>query len=119
MKYWSKNEIKYLKDNYKILSNKDLENNLDRTEKSIIHKANRLSLKKINFWTNEEIEYLKNNYSDTSPDLLILNLNQHTQNSIKVKANSIGLRRNRLSIDEDFLKEWNKEMAWTFWFLDR
>ena len=68
-----------------------------------------------NHWTEGEVEYLKDNYLDINPDLLILNLNR-TWNSIRAKGNSIGLKRNGLFVDEDFFKNWTKEMAWTFGF---
>ena len=72
-----------------------------------------------NHWTEGEVEYLKDNYLDINPDLLILNLNR-TWNSIRAKGNSIGLKRNGLFVDEDFFKNWNREMAWTFgyWIAD-
>ena len=118
--FWTVQDIEFLKNNYLILKIEDLKKSLNRTKKSIQCKASMINLTTNYFWTDDEIEYLKKNYPDGDPDLLKLNLDRHTWIAIKTKAFSIGLKRNGLSIDEDFFKNWTKEMAWTFglWIAD-
>ena len=121
---WTDKEIEYLKNNYMNLSIRELMYNLNRSENSIREKAYKLNMPKKSFyWTDKEFEFLKNNYSNADIDLIKLNLNRHTWRSIRSTAYSLGLRRkfrSGLSINEDFLKNWTKEMAWTFglWIAD-
>ena len=115
-KYWIIEEIEYLKENYSSLDTIDLMSDLDRSIRSIEHKANRLNLTKNCFWTNEEDKHLKNNYSDDDSDSLKLNLDHHTWDAIKTRANLMGLKRNGIRIDRDFFKNWTKEMAYIFGF---
>ena len=66
-------------------------------------------------WIEEEIEFLKNNYKFRDKEYLLKNID-HTWKSIQNKASILNLTRGRLSINEDFFKSWNREMAWTFGF---
>ena len=121
---WSDEEIEYLINNYEKLNMKELENNLNHTRNAIRIKAMKLDAakrEKHSFWTEKEIGYLNDNYPNDNIDLLKLNLDHHNWGSIKKKANTIGLKRekrenNQLSIDEDFFKNWSKEMAYIFGF---
>ena len=72
---------------------------------------------KCRHWKKGNIEYLKNNYFDEKKEILTLNLNRKWEN-IQVKAFHLGLKRDRLSINEDFFKTLTKEMAYIFGFLN-
>ena len=117
-KKWANKEVELLENNYRILSIRNLADKLNRTENSIRMKAGKLNLIKYHFWTVEEIEYLKNNYLNNDPDTLKLNLNNHSYDVIKMKANSFGLKKQeyKLAINEDFFKIWTPEMAYIFGF---
>ena len=116
--YWNEKEIDYLKNNFLKLDIEELEYNLDRTKSSIQNKAGKLNLTKNHFpWTEKEVLYLKNSYLNGYPDLLNSNLKNHSWDSIKIKANLLGLRiKDKLVINEDFFKVWNPEMAYVFGF---
>ena len=115
--FWTKEEIEYLKNNYLNIDLQILENNLNRTNASICHKANKLNLFKQYSWTKREIKYLKNNYAANDSDLLKLNLDNHSWDAIKTKASFLGLKRvKKLAVDEDFFKTWVPEMAYIFGF---
>ena len=119
MAKWNGKEIDLLIKNYGKLSIKKLVCNLNHNKNSIRHKASRLNLTECNHWTNEEIGFLKNNYPNMDKDLLKLNLDHHTWEGIKRKAHLIGLKRKfkfGISIDENFFKKWNPEMAYIFGF---
>ena len=68
-------------------------------------------------WTDWEIKFLMENYKYKNKEDLLKNLN-HPLYSIQVKASKLNLTG--IPINEDFFKEWNKEMAWTFglWIAD-
>lgn len=50
------------------------------------------------YWTNEEIEYLKNHYVNGKIDSLKVNLSNHSWISIRIKANSLKLKREKSSL---------------------
>ena len=66
-----------------------------------------------NLWTKKEIEYLKNNYDSKNKEDIINNIN-HSWGSVQVKASKLNLTE--ISINEDFFKNWTKEMAYIFGF---
>ena len=116
--FWTNKEIEYLKENYGILNIKEIENYLNRSKQSIYGEARRLNLtKKPNFWTDKEIKYLEENYKYRNKEKLINNLDR-TWTAIQEKAFKLNLTG--IDVNEDFFKEWNKEMAWTFglWIAD-
>ena len=120
---WTNGEIIYLEEYYGKLNIEELKNILNHSVGSIRVKASKLNLtkkKKHSFWIGEELIFLKENYPDGDLDLLRLNLNRHTNESIKNKANSMSLKRNGMPINGDFFKEWTPKMAWTFglWIAD-
>ena len=115
--YWIDKEIEYLKNNYSILTVKDLQRNLNRTEISIRKKVRELKLSKYHHWTEEEIEYLKNNWTNGDTGILKLNLKNHSWNTIKNKAAFFDLKRKvGLPMDQDFFKTWTSKMAYIFGF---
>lgn len=59
--YWSESEEQWLKENYNKLSQIEIAKYLNRSIKSIGHKAKRLNLTIQNNWTVEEINWLKEN----------------------------------------------------------
>ena len=114
--FWTEEENRFLMENYKKLSIKELENILNRSKGSIQKKSFRLNLtEKPNFWTKEELKFLKENYKHGKKEDLIKNIN-HPWKVILHKAFEISLIRERLSINENFFREWTSEMAWVFGF---
>lgn len=60
---WTKDEIEYLRDNYKKLSLKELSVKLDRNTDAIKCKASSLKISvQPRFWTTEEDNYIRENY---------------------------------------------------------
>lgn len=59
---WTKEEIKFLKENYKTMSDQDIANTLNRTESGVVSKRSELKLKRDNFcdgkisWTYDKVK---------------------------------------------------------------
>ena len=109
---WFDEEIKFLIDNYRKLSVKELENYLDHSNGSIRKKAGELNLTKKG-WTEEDIKFLIENYKFRNKEDLLNNLN-HTLKAIQNKASKLNITG--IPINEDFFKEWTPEMVWVFGF---
>lgn len=97
-KLWSKEDVLYLKNNFKILNKNVLENKFNRPYKEIRKKAIRLGIIKRKYyqikWNNEEIKILKNLYSEKGVIELSKILNKK-YTSIYKKANSLGLKKSK------------------------
>lgn len=110
MKYKYTNEdIEFLMENYPVGNWDKIHDRFKNISDSAIqHKCSRLGIKfnnefKIKFdskihqrrkWTDKEVEFLKENYSSMSIDQIHQKLNYRSIDSIKLKANSLGLKSN-------------------------
>lgn len=72
-KRFTKAEIDFMLNNYKLLSVKELADSLDRSEDSVRDKLERIHVNLSNLerntprkWTSDEIAYIRNNYTDMS-----------------------------------------------------
>ena len=86
--YWTPEEINYLIDNYNKISTSDIALELNKTESSIINKANRLKIKKgtpkkeekkeekRRIWTKEEEELLSDLWGNYSVEYIANRLNR-------------------------------------------
>ena len=107
-KPWADEEIKFLKQNYNILSRKQLLEKLGRSVQSIQHKAKELGLTNNTNkeWTKQDIEFLANNYKNMSYKEIGKFLNRSVHN-VKYQASKLGISKSRLWTDDEikFLSE--------------
>ena len=73
---WTKEEEEYLRENYKKVSESELEERLNRNIKAICQKARRMGLSASIKWTKEEDNYLKENWGKLKIDTLCKRLNR-------------------------------------------
>jgi hypothetical protein len=86
---WSKEEVKYLTDNYHIFSAAEIARQLNRTTASIVSYAHSLGLSKKNtFWSKQEIKILQENIK-LIPTKLIELLPNKTLNQISYKKSHL------------------------------
>ena len=74
-KHFTESEIQFIKDNYDKLSTKQIANHLDRTERSIRGKIERLGISLSSLqrnqpfqWTDKQLQFLKENYTKLSDE---------------------------------------------------
>ena len=95
-KYWTDDELNYLKDNYAYTPWNDLCKFLNGRDKmAIISKASELGLKReIHFWTDEDIKMLTTMYVNKIPlkEMEKRLEYRHSQGAISAKANKLGLQ---------------------------
>lgn len=89
---YTQNDIMFIKENYNILSYKEIGRILGKTECAIGNKINKLGLKSRSFWSNEEIELLKDIYNKYPTKDLPKYINR-TKETIVVMANNLGLKK--------------------------
>ncbi len=95
---WTKKEEQYLLDNYKLLSNKEISENINKDVQSIRSKKCQLRKKGYDIglgcveWNLEEIEILKKNYLTMSNNELAKLINK-TSSAIQAKISKLGLER--------------------------
>lgn len=88
---WLENELKFLYDNYKTKTSKEISLLLNRSKNSIDAKIIRLGLDRSNIWTKEEIEYLEKSYNILDVSIISNKLNK-TKESIINKASILSLK---------------------------
>ena len=93
---WTKDEEKFLVDNYLEISIEELVTNLSKSTNTIYIKACQLGLKKSNKWTKKEIELLKKYYENSNTEILIALSPNHTLGSINKKAKQFKLKRKNI-----------------------
>ncbi len=96
---WTKDEIKYLKENYRENDIEKMMRYLNRCEKGIRIKATRLGLKTEKIWTDKEVCYLKQNNNIMSCYQIGKTIGRTTQ-SIRRKRIKLGLAKKRDKITE-------------------
>lgn len=110
---WTKEEIKFLKDNYEKHTVDELSILLDgkHSSSSISTKLGRLGIcNKVNVWSKEEEQILKDNYSIISIEEILKLLPNRSKNAIIAKAIKLKLKSNLILNQEytsneiDFIK---------------
>ena len=90
-KYFSKEEIEYLKNNYSIKSVSEIASYLHKDKNIIYAKVSKLGLSNdIYFYSDEDIDYLKCNYGILSTETICRHLNK-SYIAVVAKANKLGL----------------------------
>lgn len=93
-KEWTAEEENFIKENYEKFSYDEIAVKLNRTKKSVIHKAGILGLKRHerNSWTEDQIKVLKENFDNMSLNELATLLSRDL-GSVRDKCKGLGLHR--------------------------
>lgn len=121
MKKYTFEEINYIKNNYYIMSAKEIADYLNRPVSSIQCKISELGLSKAgaknSSWTDEQIDILKANYQVLSYSQLC-ELIGKTEKAIKIKAHKLGIKKNPIYFNHDaFCKIMNEDDAYWLGFM--
>ena len=102
-KTWTKDDDKFLKNNYGKLINEEIAKRLGRTEKAIQLRVSKMGLRKNKSrkWTKEEDEFLKSNYGKLINKEIAKKLGR-TEKAIQLRANGMDIH------DGSFGKSWTK-----------
>lgn len=111
--FWTKEEIKILRNNYSKLETEELIKLLpNKNHNSIYLKASRLGLVKGTRWSNKELSLLKSIYPTMSKKQILEKLPNRTWNAILRRVNELGLKKeikeSKTWTDDEilFLKQW-------------
>lgn len=107
-KQWKENEIKYLKENYGIVSLSELANYFNTTINSVKRCAERYNIKSSRAWTDKEIAFLQEHYKDMTYKELSMYL-QRSKSAIDIKINRLGLVKSKYVYNHDFFENINTE----------
>ena len=114
MERWTKEEEKYLIDNYMNVMYCDIAKKLNKTEGAIRAKCFDLNLVKNNAWTDDEINFIKSNYQKLSIKEMAEYLNR-TTNSVRLKASRCGCKKSPYNCNYSFFKSIDTEEK-AYWF---
>ena len=114
--FWSVYDDEYLRQNFSVLSDKEMAAKLGRTTAAVQDRRGILGLLRIKMsdFTDEEVEYIVANYSTKKLEDIATVLNR-TEGSIKAKGRSLGLKKrsaDRWTEEElEFLRENSSTMT--------
>ena len=108
MEHWTKQDIKFLLDNYKTKSYHDISKTLNRTESAIRAKCFDLNLIKNNRWTESEVSYLIENYNRLNTKELSKHLNR-TESAVQIKIKKLGLKKSLTHYNRRFFNNIKSE----------
>jgi hypothetical protein len=101
MKKWDTIEIEFVKNNYGVMSQKDIASFLNRSEPSVQHCAARLGLF-ARKWSVDEDKYLRENYQTRTYKELAKHLGR-TKAAVDIRINSVlGLKKTAYHYCQDF-----------------
>jgi hypothetical protein len=92
-KHWTITEEKFLKENRKLKTGREMAVLLNRSLSSVHGRINKLELKKHRKWTQDEKDYLFENYPKLGGNKLAGKMGR-TENSIKEMARVLKVKRN-------------------------
>jgi len=94
-KYFTELEIKYLQDNYSILSIEEMAKHLNKSKEAVISRASNLGLKNdMFFYSDLDVQFIINNYNKLSIAEIAIKINK-TESSIQNKIYKLGLTESR------------------------
>jgi len=109
-KRWTKQDEKFIKDNWREMSDKDIAEKLGRTNNAIRNRRQKLDIKrpsshcsKFNnglHWNKEKTEYLKQNYGEMKVKDIAAELNT-TKQAVKDKASKLSITEKEGKWDKD------------------
>ena len=100
----------FLIDNYEKYPIKQLSEMMDKTEGSIVSKAGKLGLVRVEKWADGEIDILNNFYATSSIDELVLMLPKRNKNTITEKANHLGIKKDKEHMFNKRIESTKKEL---------
>lgn len=117
---YSIEEDDYIINNFRLMTVKQIADNLNRKDKSVQDRMRKLHLIKVNKdkWSIDEINKLTLYYNKT-PEVFNMFPNR-TRSSIQYKAHALGLKkynRGNFSVDYNFFKTWTEDMAYMLGFI--
>jgi len=100
-KYFTQEEIQYLKNNYAQKTVGDIAEKLHKNKATIIYKACKLGLNNdVYYFSKDDINYIKNNYGEFSIKDISEHLNK-SYDSVVTKANKLGLCKKEKWTEEE------------------
>lgn len=106
---WSEDEIKFLNDNYKTMTHREIADKIGRTEQAVRAKCFDLKLfKKEEMWSEHEIQYLKDNYREKTKQEISNHLCR-SQDAIQLKARKLGIKKYPYTCNYKFFKKIDTE----------
>jgi len=121
-KYWSQKEISLLEKFYPTTRVKDLAKLFPlRTKATIVAKALSLNLPSAKLWQQRENKILKKYFYKLNVQELTKLLPGRSKVAIWAQGERLGLKQNRnrsrLQVNENFFKNWSKQMAYVLGFI--
>lgn len=105
---YTEEQISYIKENYCNMTNKEIGNNIGKTDKQVAYIARKLNLVKQPHkeWTCGELKYIKENYTKLTSEEMANHLNR-TISSVNKKRGELGLWNTESwsDIDVEYLKD--------------
>ena len=106
---WSQDELVFLKDNYKDMSDEEIGKKLNRKKNSVKSKRQREGLRKDDyFWSDEEEEFIKENWQNMSDKELADELDRSKSSVANRRNKQLGINR-----PESHKAKFNKGIQWT------
>lgn len=105
-KKWTKSEEEFLIKNFNKLKTGELAKRLNRTDRAILYRANKLGLSKNRTWTEDETKWLIENYSSLPIQDICIKLSR-TEDSIYKMACRLDIIKDKkyFSIDKNILEK--------------
>lgn len=100
---WTKEEEKYLIENYKCTTYDKISLVLNKSEGAIRAKCFDLGLVKNSRWTSDDVDFLINNYSILTTKEIARQLNR-TETAVGIKAKKEGLKKYQYTCDYNFFE---------------
>jgi len=95
---WTNKEIKFLKENYATMINREIGIHLNRSAKAVKAKGLKLKLLKKKVWTDQKIQRLKNIYSNVKNEIIAKEFGT-SKATISKKASRLKLRKSKAFMD--------------------
>lgn len=100
---WSNEEIEYIKNNYGLMTPKEIGEYLGRTRGSVVAKAHDLKIGKIDKWSDKEEQFLIDNHNIMSKKEIAKVLGR-TETAIDVRMSRLGLCGMKYNYNRDFFE---------------
>ena len=113
MERWTDEEVKFLKENYKTMSYKDIGEIIGKTDVQIRTRCFKDGLVKNNAWSEDEINYIKENYQTMTTKDIAEKLGR-TMSAVQLKAERCGLKKSPYCCDYRFFQHILQRYSYVF-----